>query len=316
MIGSRFERQTPVNMGIAIVPQQQAWVVERFGKFQNVLMSGLHFLIPFVDRIAYVHSLKEEAHRVSHQTAITKDNVTIDIDGVLYLKIVDPESASYGVEDPAYALTQLAQTTMRSELGKITLDNVFSEREHLNSNIVKAINLASSSWGICALRYEIRDISPPVSVKSAMDRQAEAERKKRAMILDSEGQQQSAINEANGLKQATILRAEGEAASILARAEATAVGLKKVASSVSATGGADAVALRIAEQYVSAFGNLAKESTTMLLPANAHDAGSMVAQALSVFKTINGSMDNDRKPTIVPAPVPKIAKEWVPGSTA
>lgn len=216
-------------------------------------------------------------------------------------------------------MTQLAQTTMRSELGKITLDKTFEERECLNQNIVQAINAASKAWGICALRYEIRDIAPPPSVKSAMDRQAEAERRKRALILDSEGQQQSAINEANGLKTAAILKAEGEAASILARAEATAAGLQKVAATITGRGGSDAVSLRIAEQYIGAFSNLAKESTTMLLPANANDAGSMVAQALSVFKTVNKSLQDGGAPVSAIASKPaepgsSASKEWVPAA--
>jgi regulator of protease activity HflC (stomatin/prohibitin superfamily) len=272
--------------GLVIVPQQEAYVVERLGKFSRVLSPGLHFLIPLVDRIAYVHSLKEEAVNIPNQQAITMDNVTITIDGVLYLRVVDPMYASYGVSNMYYAMTQLAQTTMRSELGKMTLDKTFAERESLNAAIVRQINKAAEPWGIQCLRYEIRDILPPVSVKQAMDMQAEAERKKRATILDSEGQQQAEINIADGQRQSITLQAQGEAAAILTRAEATAKGIEQLAVAVRRSGGKEAVALKLAEQYVNAFGQLAKSTNTMLLPSNPGDPASMVASALSIYQNV------------------------------
>ena len=276
----------PINIGILVVPQQKAWVVERFGKFQEILKPGLHFLLPLVDQISYVHSLKEEAIPISQQTAITKDNVTIVIDGVLYIRIMDPYLASYGVENPLFAVSQLAQTTMRSELGKITLDKTFEERESLNLNIVESIKSAAEAWGIECLRYEIRDIAPPPSVKAAMDLQAEAERRKRAEILDSEGERQSFINVAEGKKQAQILEAEGNAEAILRRAEATAAAIDVVAVAVQAPGGANAVSMSLAEQYVTAFGNIAKSSTTVVLPANTNDPAAMVASALGIYTNL------------------------------
>lgn len=286
---NEHERETRTNFGVVIVPQQEAYIVERFGKYHKTLSPGLHFLIPFIDRISYVHSLKEVPEQLAQQTAITRDNVTITIDGVLYMKVVDPYKASYGVDRPKFALRKLAQTTMRSELGKITLDKTFEERDMLNSAIVKAINTAADDWGMTCLRYEIQDIVPPPNVKSAMELQAEAERRKRAQILESEGARQSEINLAEGNKQRAVLEAEGDAAAIYARAQATAKGIEVLADTLKQPGGKDAVSLRIAEQYINAFGNLAKKGNTMLLPSNTGDIGSMVAQALSVYKNINAS---------------------------
>merc|ERR1711865_1369902 len=281
-------RSLPVNLGVRVVPQQSAWIVERFGKFHKVLAPGINFLIPVVDKISYVHSLKEQAMTVPNQQAITKDNVSLTIDGVLYVRIVDPYKASYGVQDAMYAVLQMAQTTMRSELGKMSLDKTFEEREKLNSKIVLAINEAAEVWGVQCMRYEIRDIIPSASVKSVIDMEAEAERRKRAQILDSEGEREAEVNIALGMKQASVMKAEGEAAAIELKAKATAAGVKALAAAVQSSGGSDAVQLRLAEQYISAFGEIARKGNTMLLPMDAANPAAMIAQAMAVYKSTSG----------------------------
>ncbi|WP_375327332.1 SPFH domain-containing protein [Candidatus Tisiphia endosymbiont of Nemotelus uliginosus] len=286
---------------VKIVPQQQAWIIEKLGKFDKVLQPGLNLLVPIIQKVAYKHTLKEEAINVTAQTAISNDNVTLSIDGVLYVKIIDPVAASYGVSSPYYAITQLAQTTMRSEIGKLPLDRTFEERETLNVAIVSAINQASVNWGIQCMRYEIKDIQPPQTILKAMELQVAADRQKRAQILESEGYRQAKINNAEGVKTEIVLsseaayidqvnRAKGEAEAIGLVATATANSIEIIANSMQKVGGQDAVALKIAEQYMSAFGQLAKESNTVILPANLSDPGSFVTSALTIFnqlKTVN-----------------------------
>jgi len=293
----RFRSGLPMNTVILFVPQQEAWVVERFGKYKDILEPGLNFLLPIVDSIKYVQSLKEIAIDVPHQAAITLDNVTLTMDAVLYLRITDPYKASYGVEDPEYAITQLAQTTMRSEIGKIALDTVFRERESLNIQIVEAINNAANAWGMKCLRYEIRDMSLPQKVQEAMQMQVEAERKKRAAILESEGIREAEINVAEGKKRARILNSEavkaeqvneasGEADALLAIAEARAKSIHVVSEAISQKNGMNAVSMNVAEQYVQAFGNIAKEGNTVVLPMNSGDVSGVVTQALTMYQAL------------------------------
>ncbi|XP_033952153.1 stomatin-like protein 2, mitochondrial [Pseudochaenichthys georgianus] len=293
----RWASSLPMNTVVLFVPQQESWVVERMGRFHRILEPGLNFLIPVLDRIGYVQNLKEMVIDVPEQSAVSLDNVTLQIDGVLYLRILDPYKASYGVEDPQYAVTQLAQTTMRSELGKLTLDKVFRERESLNSNIVQSINQASDEWGIRCLRYEIKDIYVPPRVKESMQMQVEAERKKRATVLESEGTREAAINIAEGHKQAQILASEGEKAeqinnasgeaqAVLAKAEAKSKAIRMLSDALTEQNGNAAASLSVAEQYVSAFSKLAKETNTILLPSSTGDISSMVTQAMTIYSSL------------------------------
>ncbi len=277
-----------------VVPQQSAYVVERLGKYSSTLSAGLHILIPFLDVIRYRHSLKEIALDVPEQICITKDNVQVGVDGVLYIKVLDAERASYGITDFRFAISQLAQTTLRSEIGKIDLDRTFEERGAINVAVVNELDKASSPWGVKVMRYEIRNINPPQDVVNAMEKQMRAEREKRAVVLNSEGQRDAAINEAEGEKQQVIKaseakkqqqinEAEGEAAAILAIATATSEGIRKVAEAIQDPGGYEAVQLRVAEQYIGEFGELAKTSNTLVLPASVSDVGSMIALAMNVI---------------------------------
>ena len=290
----------------AIVPQQAAYVIERLGRYSRTLQAGFHILVPFLDRVAYKHDLKERAVDIPEQLCITRDNVQVGVDGVLYLQILEPHQASYGITNYTFAISQLAQTTLRSEVGKIDLDRTFEERASLNSAIVNELDQASAPWGVKVLRYEIRNITPPADVLAAMEKQMRAEREKRAVILASEGDRDAKINESQGNRDASINEAEGEkqrvikaseavrtqqineaqgeAEAILTVAAATADGLSRIAQSVSVTGGMDAMRLRIAEQYIAQFGQLAKESNTLVVPANLSDLASMLTLASTIVK--------------------------------
>ena len=278
-----------------VVPQQSAYVVERLGKYSDTLNAGFHILLPFIDSIRYRHSLKETAVDIPEQVCITRDNVQVAVDGILYLKVLNPERASYGISDYHFALSQLAQTTLRSEMGKIELDRTFEERTNINIQVVNELDKASEPWGVKVLRYEIKNITPPKGVLDAMEKQMRAEREKRALILTSEGERDAAINQAEGEKQQVIKaseakkqqqinEAEGAAAAILAIAQATAEGLRKVADTIRVPGGQEAVQLRVAEQYIAKFGELAKTNNTLVLPASVSDVGSMIALAMSAIR--------------------------------
>jgi len=277
-----------------VVPQQSAYVVERLGQYSRTLRAGFHILVPFVDVIRYRHSLKESAVDIPEQICITRDNVQVGVDGVLYLQVMDPERASYGVADYGFAISQLAQTTLRSEVGKIDLDRTFEERTAINIAVVEELDKASEAWGIKVLRYEIKNIKPPDDVLAAMEKQMRAEREKRAVVLTSEGQRDAAVNQAEGQKQQIVKQseasrqrqineAEGEAAAILAIARATAQGIREVAEATSVPGGLDAVRLRVAERWIERFGELARTTNSMILPANVADVASMISVAMNVF---------------------------------
>ena len=278
-----------------VVPQQNGFVIERLGKFSRVIRAGFSILVPFVERIAYRHTLKEQAVDIAEQICITNDNVQVGVDGVLYMQVLDPKRASYGIGNYMFAISQLAQTTLRSEIGKIDLDRTFEERGTINANVVSELDKASDPWGVKVLRYEIKNINPPQDVLSAMEKQMRAEREKRAVILTSEGERDAKINQAEGEKQRVIKESEakkqqqineaaGEAQAILAVATATAEGMRRIAAAVIEDGGAEAMQLRIAEQYVTQFGNLAQQSNTLVVPANIGDLTSMIALATNIAR--------------------------------
>lgn len=289
---------------VKIVPQRTAYIIERFGKYRATLKAGFHIIIPFVDRVAYKHTLKEQVIDVAAQTCITKDNISVEVDGVLYLQLMDAQKASYGIDNYRFASIQLAQTTMRSIIGKMELDKTFEERESMNSIIVDAVDSASDPWGVKVTRYEVKNITPPQSIKDAMEKQMRAEREKRANIATSEGDMQARINRAEGEKRELIARSEGEktkrineadgsAAEIEAVAMATAKGINEISKAINAPGGQDAVNLRIAEQYIDEFGKLAKTNNTMIIPSNMADLSSLIATATQVIKKTN----NNGEPT-------------------
>jgi regulator of protease activity HflC (stomatin/prohibitin superfamily) len=278
-----------------VVPQQSAYVVERLGKYGSTLNAGFHILVPFIDVIRYRHVLKESAVDIPEQVCITRDNVQVHVDGILYMRVLNPERASYGINDYEFALTQLAQTALRSEIGKIELDKTFEARTTINAQVVNELDKASEPWGVKVLRYEIKNITPPKDVLNAMEKQMRAEREKRALILTSEGERDAAINQAEGQKQQVIKaseakkqqqinEAEGAAAAILAIAQATAEGLRRVAETIQVPGGQEAVQLRVAEQYITKFGELAKTTNTLILPASVSDVGSMIALAMNAIR--------------------------------
>ena len=292
-----------------VVPQQSAYVVERLGRYHATLNAGFHLLFPIFDVIRYRHSLKEAAYDIAAQVCITRDNVQLGVDGILYLKVLNPERASYGISDYLFAITQLAQTTLRSEVGKIDLDRTFEERTTINTAVVGELDKASEAWGVKVLRYEIKNITPPHDILAAMEKQMRAEREKRAVILTSEGQRDAAINTAEGEKQQVIKaseasrqqqinEAEGQAQAILAVASATAEGIRKVAEAIRTDGGMEAVQLRVAEQYVEQFGNLAKSTTSVIVPASVSDVAGMIAASMKVF----GSMQAAPPRSVVPPP--------------
>lgn len=297
LIGAIFLGFIVILSMIKIVPQRSAFIVERLGKYRGTLIAGFNILIPFIDRIRYRHTLKEQAIDVASQTCITKDNISVEVDGILYLQVMDPQKASYGIDNYRFASIQIAQTTMRSVIGKLELDRTFEERDTINTSIVEAVDKASEPWGIKVTRYEVKNITPPQSIKDAMEKQMRAEREKRAKIAESEGEKQAKINVAEGVKQELIAKSEGEmqkrineatgkSSEIEQIATATANGLRAIATAISEENGLNAVNLRIAEQYLSEFGKLAAQNNTMIIPSNLTDIAGVVATATSVFNEV------------------------------
>ncbi|MEE3003066.1 MAG: stomatin-like protein [Pseudomonadota bacterium] len=272
---------------VIIVPQREAFIVERLGRYSTTLSAGFHILLPFIDKLAYKHTLKEQAMEVSSQVCITRDNIAVEVDGILYLQVIDPKSASYGINNYQYATAQIAQTTMRSIIGKMDLDKTFEERELINKGIVSAVDGASEPWGVKVTRYEVKNIVPPKSIKDAMEKQMRAEREKRALIAESEGDKQAKINRAEGEKQELIRLAEGKAFEISTVANATAAGISAVAKSIGDKDGLEAVNLKVAENYIKEFGNIAKESNTLIIPSNLADISGVAASLMSVVKKTN-----------------------------
>jgi len=298
-----------------VVPQQNAFVVERLGTYNGTLGAGFHILTPFVDVIRYRHSLKEQTMDIPEQICITRDNVQVGVDGVLYMKVLDAQRASYGISDYRFAIVQLCQTTLRSEIGKIELDRTFEERTNINSQVVAEVDKASEAWGVKVLRYEIKNITPPQDILSAMEKQMRAEREKRATVLTSEGVRDAAINKAEGEKQQVIKasearkqqqinEAEGQGSAILTIANATSEGIRRVAEAIEAPGGYEAVQLRVAEQYITQFGNLAKAGNTLIVPANLTDVASMIGAAMNVIRAQQPGPGPTRPPQAPPPPHP------------
>ncbi|HJU28468.1 MAG TPA: stomatin-like protein [Candidatus Binataceae bacterium] len=300
---------------VRVVPQQSAWIIERLGRYDRTLLGGLQILTPFIDSVRAELDLREQAVTIPEQDCITKDNVMVHVDGILYFKIIDPERATYGISNLRFAIEQLAQTTLRSEIGKIELDHTFEERPHINANVVTEIDKASEAWGVKVLRYEIKTIRPPADILEAMEKQMRAEREKRAAVLQSEGQRASAINVSEGQRESQIIRAEGEkqqlikeaegrAAAIRTVADATAAGIRAIADSIQSPGGLEAVQYRVATDYVAQFGNLARETNTLILPSNFSDIGGMIAAAMTVIKHSNGGPSAGAAPRPVAAASP------------
>lgn len=280
---------------VRIVPQNHAYIVERLGKYSRTMEAGIHFLFPFIDRVSYTHSLKEFAVDVPAQQAITKDNVALGIDGVLYMRVMDPKAASYGVENLRFAIMQLAQTTMRAEIGKLSLDETFESRENVNAMVTQAIDEASEAWGTKVLRYEVKDISPPGTILEEMEKQMAAERERRVAVLTSEGYRQAQINEAEGDQQAVVLRARGNADAVEIEARARASAIRTISEAINTEGGTTAVAQQLSEQYIEAFSKLAREGTVALLPTDGSDVTSVVSKAFTAFETLKTQVEKSQR---------------------